>query len=341
MTGEGAYFPERKRARVTCSFPGCNADLAQASLRNHMRVIHGVPYIAEPAAPPPADPAETYYVDFPRACKSMQCPVPGCTGRSPTWNSLRGHFARRHWQDTIVIRQEGNVPYPRCERCLMFVSQLALNCGHHNTQVCIDGMERVRKRHLSEQARRAGEVTFTVNGRMLEKVDVFKYLGRLLVMNDDDGPALVRNLSRARSQWGRFSPVLTREGASPKVMGYFYQAVVQAVLLFSVESWVLTPPMLRCLEGFHHRAVRRIAKMGPSQRNGGREWVYPPIAEALDVCGLAPMAVYVERRQRTIEDFIGARPILEICRAAQRLPGSDGFQLWWDNRPVPEAHVEE
>ena len=120
-------------------------------------------------------------------------------------------------------------------------------------------------------------------------------------------------------------------------MGYFYQAVVQAVLLFSCETWVLSATMLRRLEGFHHRAVRRIAKMGPSQTIGTNEWVYPPIAEALDVVGLAPMAVYVDRRQRTIEDYISTRPILELCKAAQRPTGSRDCQRWWDRTPEPDA----
>ncbi len=136
-----------------------------------------------------------------------------------------------------IINEEGAL----CPRCLMFVSQLALNRTHPTSQACKAGEERVRRRHLHEKARRASEDTFTANGQMLEKVHMFKYLGRLLVINDDDAPALARNLLRARSQWGRFSTVLTREGANPKAMGYFYQAVVQSVLLFAIETWVVTP----------------------------------------------------------------------------------------------------
>ena len=73
--------------------------------------------------------------------------------------------------------------------------------------------------------------------------------------------------------------------------------------------------------------------MGPSQRIGTNEWIYPPIEEALEVTGLAPMAVYVERRQRTIVENISTRPILELCKEARRLPGSNSYQKWWDNQP--------
>ena len=38
----------------------------------------------------------------------------------------------------------------------------------------------------------------------------------------------------------------------------FFKAVVQAMLLFRVETWVLTQRMERDLESFQHRVVRRI-----------------------------------------------------------------------------------
>ena len=38
-----------------------------------------------------------------------------------------------------------------------------------------------------------------------------------------------------------------------------YKAVVQIVLLYGSESWVVMDAMLKMLEGFHHRLARRIA----------------------------------------------------------------------------------
>ena len=45
----------------------------------------------------------------------------------------------------------------------------------------------------------------------------FKYLSRILMATDDDWPAVVGNLGKARRSWGRLSRVLEREGADPKV----------------------------------------------------------------------------------------------------------------------------
>ena len=49
--------------------------------------------------------------------------------------------------------------------------------------------------------------------------------------------------------------ILSREGERPRVFGFFFKSVVQSVLLFGVETWVLTPCMV--LQG--HRSG------GPSQ----------------------------------------------------------------------------
>ena len=54
--------------------------------------------------------------------------------------------------------------------------------------------------------------------------------------NNDDWPAFVVNLGKARRSWGRLSRVLGREGADPKVSRAFYTAVTQVVLLFRAET---------------------------------------------------------------------------------------------------------
>ena len=60
----------------------------------------------------------------------------------------------------------------------------------------------------------------------------FKYRGRILTEMDDDWPAVVGNLGKARRSWKSLSRVLGREGADPKVSRAFYIAVTQEVLLF-------------------------------------------------------------------------------------------------------------
>ena len=77
-------------------------------------------------------------------------------------------------------------------------------------------------------------------------------------------------------------------------MGRFYVAVVQAVIIFESETWVLTPRLEKAFEGFHHWGVWRMAGMVPKcQRDG--TWVYTPIGAVLEMVGLEYIGVYIYR----------------------------------------------
>ena len=52
--------------------------------------------------------------------------------------------------------------------------------------------------------------------------------------------------------------ILGREGANPKISGCFYLAVVQEILIFGLEMWMVTPKMGRILGVFHHSLSRRL-----------------------------------------------------------------------------------
>ena len=86
----------------------------------------------------------------------------------------------------------------------------------------------------------------------------FTYLGRVMTAGDDDWLAVAGNLTKARRSWGRLQRILGREGATARISGAFFKAVVQQVLLFGAEIWVVTPRMERALSGFLHGAARRL-----------------------------------------------------------------------------------
>ena len=160
--------------------------------------------------------------------------------------------------DAIVILEESNRPYPRCPQCGMFVPQKALNCRHLATALCRQGMDR-KWRSLAEEEAREGTVrALTAYGVPLYQVTSFKYLGRVLAAEDDYWPAVVRNLRHARQKWERLTWVLSREGADARTSGQIYLSVVQLVVLYGSETWVLTPHMQRVLGGFHHRVAHRL-----------------------------------------------------------------------------------
>ena len=80
-------------------------------------------------------------------------------------------------------------------------------------------------------------------------VNSFIYLVQVISAADDDYPEVVRNLFLAREVWRRMTRILIREGAALRVSGFF-KAVVQAVMLFKSETWVVTPRTGKALGGF-------------------------------------------------------------------------------------------
>ena len=163
-----------------------------------------------------------------------------------TWRGARGNWQRGRrcgctsCTGTVVMLEGGTSPHPRCARCDIQVPRRALNGRHPGTAQCAKGAER-KRRHLAEtETRENSERAFEAYGAPIESVLDFKYLGRILTAIDDDWPAVVGNLRKARLSWGWLARVLSREGADPKMSQTFYIAVTQVVLIFGLETWVLT-----------------------------------------------------------------------------------------------------
>ena len=114
------------------------------------------------------------------------------------------------------------------------------------------------------------EMAFQDYREPLETVNYFKYLGRVLTEGVDDWLAVAGNLRKARKIWMQMVRILIREGADPKVLGLLFKAVVQAVLLFGLETWVLTPRMERSLSRFQHRVAQRLTRRHPRRIKEGR-----------------------------------------------------------------------
>ena len=87
---------------------------------------------------------------------------------------------------------------------------------------------------------------------------MFKYLGRLLDRSDDNWPAVLRNIRKAQKVWGLLGKLLRREGKEPSDSEKLYRVVVQVVLLFGAETWVLSAPMAQRLEDAHLGFLRQV-----------------------------------------------------------------------------------
>ena len=100
-----------------------------------------------------------------------------------------------------------------------------------------------------------------MNSEPLEKIAAFLYLGCTVTYNNNNWSALYHNLRKAQRQWEMVRKVVLKTEAKVQSMGKIYNTLVQLVLLYRSESWVVIGEMLKVLEGFHHRVARRIMGM--------------------------------------------------------------------------------
>ena len=151
-----------------------------------------------------------------------------------------------------------------------------------------------------------------------------KYIG------DDDNHAIDRQLQRAKAKWGRVGRVLSVQTTDPRVRGYFYKAILQAILLYGSESWIISKHKLSQLRSFHHRVARYITGRHIKQRPDGT-YECPPTSEVLEMAGLYPLETYIERRRQTVWEAVKNRPILERCRTSTALSTTARRTTWWDD----------
>ena len=73
--------------------------------------------------------------------------------------------------------------------------------------------------------------------------------------------------------------ILSREGEALRVYVFFFKSVVQAVMLFVTETWLVIPFMVQVLSGFQEQVLRRLAGRLPRRRTDGK-WEYTSSAVA-------------------------------------------------------------
>ena len=111
-----------------------------------------------------------------------------------------------------------------------------------------------------EEAQAETATAISAYGIPLATVTSFKYLGRVLSESDDDWPAAAKNLQRERQKWALLSRVLVREGVDARTPGRIYMVVVQAVMLYGLETWVYSPPT----EGIEEEVLQEV-KYAPNK----------------------------------------------------------------------------
>jgi len=304
------------------------------SLPSHYQSQH--PHTPMPPPPLQPDPADNtvhnYIISAPDKHAAVQCPVPECAVTiQGGWYPIRRHFMFRHKHDHLTIAEEGQLP--RCSEC-GFQCPLP-HTAHLESELCRAGRRRDTQCILTAAiiAARNQVAPLTAGDTTLAQVPHFKYLGCWMSMDDSDTMAVSQNILKARVRWGQLSRLLTRRGASRKIMGLFYKATIQAVLLYGAETWTLTQPLLRLLRSFHHRCARYLARMSNTQLADGT-WVIPSSETALAAAGLHSIETYITRRTATYLPFIRTWAILLECQTSSTTQAAANHPVWWASLPM-------
>ena len=142
-----------------------------------------------------------------------------------------------------------------------------------------------------------------MNADTLENDVAFPYLGRTVAFNNSNWAYMYQNLWKAWDWWGVVVKVLTRAGLIVRAWVILYNTVLQTVLPYGINIWVVMGSMLKVQEGFHHRVARRVASNTAWHTVDG-DWEWPPLADSLEIVGIRTIKEYIQRRQATITAHI-------------------------------------
>ena len=129
------------------------------------------------------------------------------------------------------------------------------------------------------------------------------------------------------------SRIFIMEGVDARTLGNIFLVVVQSFLLYGSEIWVLMPRIKRVLGGFHHRVDCSPIGLRPQKGKYG-VCVYPPLEDAMAEVGLQEVETYVSRFQNTVAQYFVTMPIMDLCMASERIPGTRVEMRWWEQESL-------
>ena len=110
----------------------------------------------------------------------------------------------------------------------------------------------------------------------------------------------------------------------------FYRTVVQEVLLYGSETWVLSASMERKVEGTHTGFLQQITG-NHAGRLGDRTWEMPGAEGVWESAVTQSDMTYIGRRKATVEKWATLSPLVKVCTWETGYEGGGGRrrEAWW------------
>lgn len=237
--------------KINC--PLCRVLVQRRSLNRHVRNAHGEAALLDlqTQAQPRTQtiqtlPSHSWTLD--RA--SIACPHSSCPYRPTTNYDLREHLCRLHPRDTAVFT---NITVEQCLNCGMYVTTGDTLENHPTTDFCKRHHNRNKLIIQNKTNSQTQQTIFHINNTALEQVTSFRYLGRSVGNKNDDWLAVSNNIHKAQVRWARIAKVLRQRTFSEQTATNLYKVLIQSILLYGAETWVLNTSMRDRLRLFHHK----------------------------------------------------------------------------------------
>ncbi len=313
----------------------CRKELKASSLDRHLADVHDIYQQAVVAeALLEVRPPVTYTVSAALHTRALSCPYPRCEWDLRDGLMMWRHFWDVHPMDLVKAPKEGK--FDCCKQCRMQVHSMYPQ--HRYTKECQIGVERKHQQGTAILLALALCQQFLVHGNVLEQAKVFKYLGSLLAQDDDDIQAVCAQMRKARATWAQVGQVLWSENASSVVATRFYQAIIQAFLLYGSKKWVISWTAMARHKGLLICAAYRVAKEHKPKWGPDRVWIYPQSEDVLKECRMKKMEEYILIHWQMVALYVVTRPALTECRRGERKRGAIPHQWWWKQPMDLDVH---
>ena len=111
-------------------------------------------------------------------------------------------------------------------------------------------INKFKKKVIVISRKHNAKVNIEVNGRTIEQVKKFKYLGCWITENLDPDLEIRTRIEMARSVFLRLRNFLSDQGLSLESRFRFVKCYIYSVLLYGMETWTINLEIMNRLEAF-------------------------------------------------------------------------------------------
>lgn len=155
----------------------------------------------------------------------------------------------RYADDTVIMAESIGELQLLLNSVMSASREMGLNINTAKTKLMIISRTQHTNAHLE------------LNGKQIERVKKFKYLGSLITDNLDPDVEIKSRIEIARSTFYAMKPLFCNRGLNLNLRQRMIKCYVWPVLMYGVESWTLKTNTLNRLEAFELWILRRILKI--------------------------------------------------------------------------------